>query len=227
MATHKKIVSLLKDKEGGLSRDIHDSSSKKPSPCTYNGQTGWHTNKGVTWETFSSNASKLGYTASCSNFIKMPDSIWGKIFKTRFWDRFYLDDYKSQAVADIIVWSAWGSGSTGAFKSYQKFLKQEYGLNVSDRQQMKTAFNSLSKSKSSERKLFDQLVQWREDYYIGLSNPRFEKGWLNALARFREYGYSQLSSFGTFLNDYGLIVGTGLIAASVVTFIVIKSRKSS
>ena len=73
MANYRNIVSFIKSKEGGLSSATTDTASRNPAPCG-NGSNGkpYHTNKGVTWETFSSNASSLGYTASCSNFLNMP-----------------------------------------------------------------------------------------------------------------------------------------------------------
>ena len=73
MADYRNIISFIKSKEGGLSSATTDTASRNPSPCG-NGSNGqpYHTNKGVTWSTFSSNASSLGYSASCSNFLNMP-----------------------------------------------------------------------------------------------------------------------------------------------------------
>jgi hypothetical protein len=82
MADYTKIVSFIKTKEGGLSSATTDTASNNPSNCG-NGKNGkpYHTNKGVTWSTFKGLSAKLGYSATCDNFIKMPDSIWGKIYK--------------------------------------------------------------------------------------------------------------------------------------------------
>jgi len=45
MADIKYITGFTEKWEGGLSRATTDTASKNPSPYTYKGQTGWHTNK--------------------------------------------------------------------------------------------------------------------------------------------------------------------------------------
>ncbi len=85
MADHKNQVDFIKKWEGGISNDPRDiGPASFPAPCVYKGQIGWHTNKGIIYRTFSSNAAKLGYSASCENFIQMPDYIWLKIYKLTF-----------------------------------------------------------------------------------------------------------------------------------------------
>jgi lysozyme family protein len=51
MADASKIIPHILQWEGGLSRNPADTASKNPAPCSYNGKTGYHTNKGVTYTT--------------------------------------------------------------------------------------------------------------------------------------------------------------------------------
>ena len=127
MADYKNIISFIKTKEGGKSSATTDTASRNPSPCG-NGSNGkpYHTNKGVTWSTFSSNASSLGYSASCSNFLNMPDEIWGKIYKQSYWNPMQGDRIKNQAIANTFVEMAWGSGIGGATKFLKQFFKKYY-----------------------------------------------------------------------------------------------------
>ena len=69
MADYTNIINFIKAKEGGLSSATTDTASRNPSNCG-NGSNGkpYHTNKGVTWSTFKSLSSKLGYSATCDNF---------------------------------------------------------------------------------------------------------------------------------------------------------------
>jgi len=133
MAVYTKIVSFIKAKEGGLSSTTTDTASKNPSNCG-KGSNGlpYHTNKGVTWSTFKGLSSKLGYSASCDNFVKMPDDIWGKIYKDGYWNPMQGDRIKNQAIANTFVEMAWGSGvgsntsSKGAIAYLKNFFKSKY-----------------------------------------------------------------------------------------------------
>ena len=183
MADYKKIVPFIKKWEGGMSNDKSDTASHRGTmPGTYKGQTGWHTNKGVTWQTFSSLGNKLGYSVTSDNFISMPDSIWGKIFKGGYWDAWGLDNSSSQMVADYIVEFAWGFGVGGSRKHLKNFLKNKHGITANTNKDILTELNILAKK--DEKILFAELVQFKKDMFVSLDQPRFIKGWLNRTNEF-------------------------------------------
>jgi len=191
MANYKNIVPFIKKAEGGLSRKTSDSASSRPSPWVYNGVSGWHTNKGVTYSTFVSLAPKLGYEPSAANFFSMPDDIWGKIYKQGYWDQFSLDNMKSQAIADLLADSAWGSGVGGTLKMLKPYLKEK-GYVVSTPAEAVAAINKLA-SGPNEKKIFEELVGVRKSFFISLNQPNNINGWLNRLADLKELGLAELS----------------------------------
>jgi lysozyme family protein len=229
MADYRKQIGFIKKWEGGMSNDPNDPAAAHPMPCVHNGQSGWHTNKGITWLTFSSNAKALGYAASCENFIAMPDSIWLKIFKKIFWDKFQLDTYRSQAVADIVVSWAWGSGLGGAYRQLARFLNGNYGASLPDLKsdysgenvnKIKEIFNALTRRKPREKTLQDELIAHYRNFYISLNKPYYINGWLNRLDELDSFTKASLPQ-----NEYfwprmlivgGLLAGLGL--ATVLIF---------
>lgn len=177
MADFNKIIPLIKQWEGGLSKDTSDTASKFPVPDG----SGNHTNKGVTWQTFSTNAKKLGYQPTIDNFYKMPDAIWLPLFKIIFWD-YYIkgDKIKSLSIALFLVDWAWGSGNWSV-KNLQQVLNRSFkaGLKVTGVMDSHTLniTNSID-----QKKLLDLLKAERIDFYdqIIKNNPsqkKFEKGW--------------------------------------------------
>lgn len=74
-------------KEGGLSRDQADSAKITPAPWPHKDpktgeiETGWHTNKGVTYATFLKYSTVLGYEPTEQLFFTMPEDLALKIFK--------------------------------------------------------------------------------------------------------------------------------------------------
>lgn len=196
MADYKKIIPFIRKAEGGLSKSKYDYASKYPSPCEYKGTKGWHTNKGITWATFKDNARYVGYEPTCENFIAMPDKIWNGVFKKAYWDKFDLDNYKSQTIADFIVSVAWGSGVWGATKLLWKFIKEKYGIDLGtgksylDRQKVenfKKFFNDKVTQDKSDEKIFNELVKRKEEFLKSLNQPANIKGWLSRLNKFVEY----------------------------------------
>lgn len=125
----EKLVPFIKKWEGGLSRDPNDTAGKNPAPWSYNGQTGWHTNKGITYSTFAGNAKKLGYEASKENFFNMADELWLKILKGAYVNAFPVDKiaHLPRIQAVIITW-AWGSGQAGAERFLANFQRDEMGI---------------------------------------------------------------------------------------------------
>lgn len=243
MANHKNLIGFTKLAEGGLSRTKSDSASANPSGCliTYKGQTAsdWHTNKGITWTTFKA-SSNVGYQPSCPNFEKMPEDIWLKIFKQKYWDKFYLDEYKSQAIADMIVSWSWGSGVGGAYRQLAKFLNANYGTNYptgvsdysSDRaKSMRDKFNELSGK--DEREVYDKLVEAKKQFLISLNQPQNLTGWLSRLDKLYQYSIGSIGKVAKTGVDFVvknwvwvtiLCVGVGGLTFALLS---IKSKKSS
>ena len=184
MANYKNLISFIKDKEGGLSSATTDTASRNPSNCGIgsNGKP-YHTNKGVQWITFKSFASKLGYTASCENFLKMPDEIWGKIYKEQFWNPILGDKIKNQAIANTFVEWAWMSGVGGATSSLKSFFKSNYNKSFSNINEIVDFVNKLD-SEGETSELFEKLYDFRQNRFKQINQPANLKGWLNRLNAF-------------------------------------------
>ena len=219
MADYRHQVDFIKKWEGGLSNDSRDTGpASYPAPCTYNGQTGWHTNKGIIYATFESNASKLGYVASCSNFFTMPDRIWLKIYKVSFWDKFLLDTYHSQSIADIVVSLAWGSGIWGAYRQIAKFLNANYATTfpisassytLERAQKIRDVFNHITRRASLEKEVQEKFIAHLRQFYISLNNPTYIHGWLNRVNDLNEFTYASLRAVARNWQKL-LLVGVGI-----------------
>lgn len=179
MADYREVIPFHYAWEGGLSRALTDTASRNPAPWPYKGYSDWHTNKGITYTTFISNASKLGYAPTPENFFTMPHEIWGKIFKIIYWDGLFLTDIKSDAIAAALSNWSWGSGVVGSFTQIRKYLATK-GINVTNAKQAAQAFNSLIDSEGEE-KIFMELIEFRKNFFISLNQPANLKGWLNRL----------------------------------------------
>jgi lysozyme family protein len=184
MANAYLIIPHVLKWEGGLSRNPADSASKNPAPCAYNGKTGYHTNKGVTYTTFTSLAKSLNYDPTCENFFIMPEDIFLKIFKTGYWNGFKLDEYKSQKIANVIVSWAWASGAYGAYKQLKKFFEKQYNVKLvgtynENINTIKDLFNK--ETEIDETAVYNKLIEAYRNFYISLNQPTFIKGWLNRL----------------------------------------------
>ena len=190
MAVYTKIVSFIKSKEGGLSSATTDTASNNPSNCG-NGSNGkpYHTNKGITWSTFKGLSSKLGYSATCDNFLKMPDDIWGKIYKDGFWNPMQGDRIQNQAIANTFVEMAWGSGvgsntsTKGAIAYLKNFFKSKYNKSFDTITQIVDYVNELDNSGQTPQ-LFEKLYDFRKSLYTSFNQPSNLKGWFNRLDAF-------------------------------------------
>jgi hypothetical protein len=190
MAQYTKIITFIKSKEGGLSSATTDTASNNPSNCG-NGSNGkpYHTNKGVTWSTFKGLSSKLGYSATCNNFLKMPDDIWGKIYKDGYWNPMQGDRVKNQAIANTFVEMAWGSGvgsntsSRGAIAYLKNFFKTKYNKSFDNITQIVDYVNELDDNGKTPE-LFEKLYDFRKGLYTSFNQPSNIKGWFNRLDAF-------------------------------------------
>jgi lysozyme family protein len=192
MADYKKAIPYYLKKEGCLSRATTDTASRNPAPCTINGKTGWHTNKGVTWSTFKANEN-LGYTANCENFRNMPPNIWGLIYKKRFWNFWDSDNIPYQSIADFMTWSVWGSGggtfkgNSGSIPFWRNFLLKEYNYVAKDKNDIRRKMIEIADQKG-EKELWSEMIQYRWNWYARLNQPANLKGWRNSLDKYKLWG---------------------------------------
>jgi len=154
-----ELFSYVLKMEGGLSDNKSDTADKLPRPK----ELRYHTNKGVTWETFLNNAKVLGYLATIENFLKMPMSIWSSIFS-----KIFLSKGKKYGENEIInnYISLWYWG--GWYKPYMP----------------ESEVNKVLKSSLSDKTKLAELVKLRIKYFDKIieKNSKLEiyrKGWTN------------------------------------------------
>jgi lysozyme family protein len=219
MTNYKNIVPFIKKSEGGISSEPKDSASKNSSPCGKKNGYPIHTNKGITWATFKGLASKGGYSATCDNFLKMPDDVWFKVYKVGFWDEVQGDRIQNQAIANTFVEMIWGSGlgsisrGTGTLGWLNSFFKKNYNQNLTSITQMVNFVNKLD-NEGKTPELFEKLNDFRATKYKNLNQPAFTKGWLNRLNSFyilnKPYAISKTTKTTITLGVILIIAGVTL-----------------
>lgn len=223
MADIKYVVEPTLKWEGGLSNNPKDTASKYPSPYIYKNQKGWHTNKGITYATFEA-ASKnkyLGIKNDATTFLTMPAEVWMKIAKNLFWNPLYLDEFKSQALANLMFSWTWASGY-GWKNRVQKYLKSK-GItwNKSDYKNLPVHFNALV-NKYGEQNISDEMFDQYREFYKSLNQPAFIKGWLNRLEDLQNYS-NTLVKFAK--ENKGSVGGLLLLLGTATTVIIIAANK--
>lgn len=170
MANYKLIIPFIKRVEGGLSKAKTDTASKNPVPDG----SGYHTNKGITWSSFTGLAKSLGYSATPELFYKMPDDVWSKIFKRGYWDAIRGDEITSQGMADTLVDWAWASGPGTAINKLREFYGMPKGFTMTN-----DLLKRVNKTTSSELKAFSE---YKKKWYLSLPGQTANyKGWANRL----------------------------------------------
>ena len=170
MANWRNIIPFIRKAEGGLSKHSKDSAAKNPVPDG----SGYHTNKGITWGTFTGLAARLGYTPTPALFYQMPDWVWEKIWKSGFWDAVKGDRITSQGVADILADFAWGAGPGRAIRVVQKVV----GVPVDGRLGPQT-LAAINRRGSG---LIEPLAAAKKAFYLSLqSAATFGAGWSKRL----------------------------------------------
>ncbi len=231
MASYESAIPYIQKAEGGLSRATTDTASKSPSPYEYNGKTGWHTNRGITWDTFKGMAPKAGYSVSKDNFISMPDNIWLKIYKIGFWDTAKGDLYTSQSIANAVVDWAWasGTGTRGAKGALIRYLGKK-GIVASNYDSIAYGFNELVK-KEGEQKVFNDLIDERKRFFVSLNQPKNEKGWLSRMEKLRQEGMSLVSEGAKAtieaVKRHPFITAGVVIGMTVAFVVLLKTLKQS
>ncbi len=197
MADLNTAIPYIRKAEGGLSRAITDTASKNPAPFMYEGQKGWHTNKGITWTTFSSLAPRLGYQASADNFFVMPDEIWEKIYRNGYWDPMRADLINSEAIAVAIVDYAWAFGVGGATNRLKRWVKSTFGV---DAQTMTDVVNTINQQ-PNESDTFDKLITHRKAAFAALNQPANDKGWFARMDELKSFGSTLLNKISEKISE--------------------------
>ena len=192
MADLQTAIPYIRKAEGGLSRTVTDTASKNPAPWSYKGQTGWHTNKGITYTTFSTLAAELGYDNTADNFFTMPDSIWLKIYKNGYWDKMKADLINSEAIAVAIVDYAWGFGAAGATNRLKAWLKSTYNIVTPTITDIVNSLNTLTQNGDTD--VFNKLIIHRKAAFAALNQPANESGWLKRMDDLKNFGSSLLKT---------------------------------
>lgn len=206
MADYKQITSFIKKWEGGLSKAKTDTASAYPVPDG----SGYHTNKGVTWKTFITLAPKLGYTATPKLFYDMPDDVWGKIFKSSYWDVVRGDEIKSQAIADTLVDFAWGAGPARAVTELQRFLKVRVSGHLDD-----ATLRALNQA--DEQSVHAGFSAYKQNWYLSLPNQQANyAGWKRRLTDLYNVTIKKLGTGGT-IATLVLITAAGLGLLYLIT----------
>lgn len=157
------------------------------------GDSGGHTNLGVTLATY---RSVFGKDRTVEDLKTLTDIEWMHIYKSLFWDKWRADEIRSQSIANLVVDWMWNSGAKYGIKIPQKVL----GVSIDGIVGPKTlaAINSYP----NERELFCKLWQEREDFYNRIAvgpKKKFLKGWLN---RLNGIHYGRLVCNGGKIVDY-------------------------
>jgi lysozyme family protein len=193
MALHTHVIHVIQKLEGGLSYAQSDNAKYHPSPYKEpSGNYYYHTNKGVTWAAFVANAPLCKYDVnSYDNFMNMPESIWGCIFKRSYWNQINGDLIESQAIADYAAQFAWNAGATAAGKTIQNVINEHFAYSILT--SPKSAPNSKGRlaadgaigaktldaiNRIPPRELLDQYAIARKAYYNSLPNQEANRaGW--------------------------------------------------
>lgn len=143
--------------EGGLTNDKTDTASKFPSPTPEK----WHTNKGITWKTYTDSSKTLKFTPSVKEFLVMPYSRWFSIFKNNYINRSnFSDNLVLNSYMALWLWGGWARKHM-SLENVNKVLND--------------------KKLTNRQKLFN-LVELRKQYFDNIikANPplkKYEKGW--------------------------------------------------
>lgn len=177
MANYAELIPWIKKEEGGLSNAVTDYASAYPVPDG----SGNHTNKGITWQTWS------GYfgtsPGSIARFYAMSDADWAYIYKTGYWDRVQGDYIHNQKIANTLVDWAWGSGPVAAIMGLQTVL----GNVAVDGAMTSTGETVRAVNSSNADNLYRNLIDYRRNYIEAINQPANTQGWLNRLESLVQY----------------------------------------
>ena len=178
----KKFANYIRSWEGGKSSDPNDSASKYVQP----GQI--HTNRGVIWPTFKSNAKKLGIAPTYENFLKLTADQADQIVY-----QFYIlsaGNYFNDEIGLTLTEFTWGSGLGHTQRALRKVIRS-FGYDSIDptgsiNNAVITAANQIN-----PKELYSKLWSNRKIFLESISksrpaNQKFLKGWLNRWESFQK-----------------------------------------
>jgi len=154
--------------EGGKSSNPKDTASKYVQP----GQV--HTNRGVTWNTYKSLASKLGLNPDYNSFLNLT-----KDGAVKFIYEYYLDNAKDlpDQTGIAVTESSWASGPSIASQNLIAAVNT-FGKNVKSRKNAAMAAKTIDDKKlalavnAEQKKFYQTLVDRDPGQY-----STFIKGW--------------------------------------------------
>ncbi len=174
MPNYKEIVPFILRWEGGEVNDPADS--------------GGHTNKGITRDTFNLLSQKvLGKAPTLANFRGMTRSD-AELFIKHFWDKAtYNNSIRSQKIAETLTTWFWGSGATG-LKNFQRLVNTTFNKNLTIDGVIGKNTAAIINSVDHD-KLFNEALKAREQFFRNLAarrpkDQKFLRGWLNRLNDF-------------------------------------------
>jgi lysozyme family protein len=177
MANYLLIVPHIYAREGGLSKNTTDPASKNPVPDG----SGYHTNKGITWLTFSSNATKLGLPLDIQLWYKMPEYVWQRFFKQLYWNKIQGDKINSQAIAEMFADGTFIGGGHKQIRAVQNHLNTKgYQLAADGVAGPMTveAINKYASTAAKEKELLDIAFNAQMAHFQSLSTwSTFGRGW--------------------------------------------------
>jgi len=162
--------------EGSMGRDTVDSSSKYPCPTPFNGKTGWHTVKGVTYAAWV----RVFGKNNDARFFAMNDDDWFNVFKTSFWSKVRCSEFSNFSISVLVCEIAWVCGVGQAPKSLQRAIKNCGKDIIVDGIIGNTTIRLANDIDPVV--LFDAIQAERERFFRSISkgkNVKFLKGWLN------------------------------------------------
>jgi lysozyme family protein len=185
MSDYKLYTGFTEAREGGLSKDKNDSASKFPVPDG----SGYHTNKGITWEAFTRLSHDLGYSPTPDNFYNMPDEIFNKIFE-HYWNKSGANLIENQAIANIVFQALWGGGHSRLVKDIQKLVGYKSKQVDGDLGKWTATSINLTKDK---KELYEKIHQKRLDYLRSLKvYVKFGKGWEKRMKKLYDFNQQYL-----------------------------------
>lgn len=171
--TKAKLIDWKLQAEGGLSRNTNDSASSYPCPTPYNGVSGYHTNKGVTYKTWRRYFD--GSQANDMRFYAMSHDDWSLIFDNLYWKPNAQSIYP-ETINCLVVSFAWGGSKAPTVAGAESILGQAL-------------------SKSDVSLAVAALLSARGQLFINISQPGsrnngFRIGWIsNALNKLVKVTY--------------------------------------
>ena len=210
-AQFQQFVSHILSFEGGLSNDPRDTAVRyAPFPGAF------HTNKGVTYGTFTTLAAKLGITpVNYQKFVKLTDAEISK-----FIYNFYESVHGPQLPGTVglsVAEAAWGSGPAPAIKQLQQAL---INLKKLPSKNLKTGKSNVdgifgddtlkAVHATSEKKLYDEFWKVRKNF---IDKLKVKPG-------YTQYANGWTRRYTSFLTNIKPVAVTGLLLLTGLAYLV-------